>query len=218
VADAVTVLIADDHPPTRSGVRDALETAGYTVVAEARTGTEAVELALEHSPDVCLLDIHMPRGNGVDATAKITAALPDTAVVMLTVSREDDDLFSALRAGAVGYLLKDIEPDRLPNALAAAVRGEAALPRSLVNRLVDEFRGRGLRRITLQGRKPVDLSGREWEVLKGLREGLTTAQIAGHLSIAPVTVRSHIHTLLRKLRVPDRDAALRLFEDSAAER
>jgi DNA-binding NarL/FixJ family response regulator len=218
VADPVTVLIADDHPPTRAGVRDALESSGFAVVAEARTGVEATELALEHEPDICLLDIHMPRGSGVDATAKITAALPDTTVVMLTVSRDDDDLFSALRAGAVGYLLKDMGPVQLPNALAAAVRGEAALPRTLVNRLVDEFRGRGLRRVTLPGRKPVDLSGREWDVLEGMREELTTAQIAERLSIAPVTVRSHIHTLLRKLRVPDRDAAVRLFEDSAPQR
>lgn len=209
------VLIADDHPPTRAGVRLAVEEdSGFVVVGEAATGRRLVELAVELEPDVCLIDMNMPGGNGVSAVEAITSRVPSAACVMLTASRDDADLFAALRAGAIGYLLKDIDPDRLPAALRGALRGEAALPRVLVTRLVDEFRGRGQRRIALPGRKAVDLTERELAVLEGLREGASTKQISERLGIAQVTVRSYVHTLLKKLRVPDRDAAVRLLDRS----
>jgi DNA-binding NarL/FixJ family response regulator len=153
-------------------------------------------------------------GRGVSAAAAITSRLPGTAVVMLTVSRDDDDLFAALRAGAVGYLLKDIPPERLPEALRAVLRGEAAMPRALVARLMDEFRSRGSRRVTALGGRPVQLTAREWEVLDGMREGLSTAELADRLHVAPVTIRTHVASILRKLRVPDRAAAVRLVQDS----
>lgn len=208
------VILADDHAPTRAGVRISLEEAGFDVVGEAPTGRQAVELAVDLQPDICLLDVHMPGGNGVWAVEEIASKVPEATCVMLTVSRDDDDLFAALRAGAVGYLLKDIDPERLPEALHGAVRGEAALPRALVTRLVDEFRGRGQRRVALPGRKAVDLTERELVVLRGLREGRTTNEIAESLGVAPVTIRSYVHTLLKKLRVPDRASAVRLFEEA----
>lgn len=207
------VLIADDHPPTRAGVRDALEAGGFVVVAEVGRADTAVEAALEQQPDVCLLDIRMP-GSGITAAEQICSQLPGTPVVMLTVSTNDDDLFAALRAGALGYLLKGMDPDRLPDALRGAMRGEAALAPHLTARLIDEFRARGSRRIPLPGRRAVELSGREWEVLAGLREGLSTKEIAERMSVAPVTVRTHVAALLRKLRVKDRDAAIRLFDEA----
>ena len=164
-------------------------------------------------PDVCLLDIHMP-GNGISAAAQITQAHPDIAVVMLTVSRDDNDLFDALRAGALGYLLKDTDPDRLPHALQGVLEGEAALPRALVARVIDEFRERGRRRrLPLTKQKGVELTSREWEVLELMREDLSTAEIAERLFVSPVTVRSHIAAVLRKLRVPDRKAAVKLLEE-----
>ena len=116
-----TVLIADDHPATRAGVRLALERGGFVVCAEVPDGPSAIEAALRERPDVCLLDINMP-GNGIEATKAIVRQLPETAVVMLTVSRSDADLFDALRAGASGYLLKDTDPARLPHALRAQGR------------------------------------------------------------------------------------------------
>ncbi len=209
-AAARRVTLADDHPPTRAGVRAALEAAGWEVCAEAGDARSAVEAALEHRPDVVLLDIKMP-GGGVAAADAITAALPDVAVVMLTVSRDDGDLFAALRAGASGYLLKDMDPDRLPLALEGVLVGEAALPRNLVTRVMEEFRGRGRRRVILPNRRPANLTPREWDVLEGMRDGLRTSEIAARMGVSPVTVRTHVSSILRKLQVPNRAAAIRLL-------
>ncbi len=164
---------------------------------------------MTHQPDVVLLDVHMP-GSGIGAARTLTAELPSAAVVMLTVSRDDADLFEALRAGARGYLLKDIDPDRLGPALRGVLDGEAALPRGLVARLVDEFRGRS-RAPSAAEAAAASLTSREWQVLDGLGKGLTTGQIAEELFVAPVTVRTHVSSVLRKLGVGSRDAAVRLI-------
>jgi DNA-binding NarL/FixJ family response regulator len=212
LSDAVRVLIADDHPPTRSGVRAALERSGFIVCAEAADARAAIEAARRECPDVCLLDIHMP-GDGIYAAETIARELPESAVVMLTVSRTDTDLFNALRAGASGYLLKDIDPARLPLALRGVLDGEAALPRRLVALLIEEFRERKRRRrLPLVGRRSVELTDRESEVLEAMRQGLTTYEIAARLFISPVTVRTHVSAILRKLHVPTREAALELLE------
>ena len=205
-------LIADDHPPTRAGVKAALENDGFVVCAQAADARAAIEAARSERPDVCLLDIHMP-GDGIHAAETISRELPDAAVVMLTVSRTDSDLFNALRAGASGYLLKDIDPVRLPLALRGVLEGEAALPRRLVALLIEEFRERKRRRrIPLVGRRGVELTDREWEVLELMKQGLTTEEIAGRLFISPVTVRTHVSAILKKLHVTTREAALELLE------
>jgi DNA-binding NarL/FixJ family response regulator len=171
-----------------------------------------VEAALAHRPDAVLMDIHMP-GSGIAATEKITSRLPETAVIMLTVSRNDVDLFDALRAGARGYLLKDINPDRLPAAILGVLAGEAAMPRTLVAHLIEEFRERGRRkRLFLSRRKPIDLTSREWEVLELMRQGLTTATIAARLFITEATVRTHVASILRKLEATNRKDALSLLD------
>lgn len=207
------MLLADDHQPTRAGVRSALNGSGFIVVADVGSAEAAVETALRERPDVCLLDINMP-GNGIAAAAEISARLPETAIVMLTVSRDDADLFDALRAGASGYLLKDTDPMRLPHALRGVLDGEAALPRTLVARVIDEFRGRGRRRRLAFGKnRAVELTEREWEVLELLHQKLSTAEIAERLFVSQVTVRTHIAAILRKLRVPDRASALRLMDE-----
>ena len=208
----LTVLVADDHAPTRAGVRDPLGDDGFTVVAEAAGADAAVELALRERPDVCLLDIHMP-GGGIAAAARITEELPEIVVVMLTVSREDEDLFAALRAGAAGYLLKDMDPARLAPALRGVVAGEAAVPRTLVARVVEEFRSSERRpSLPLVRSRGARLTAREWEVLELLRERLTTGEIAHRLGLSAVTVRRHVSSILAKLRVPDRRAMARLLE------
>ena len=173
----------------------------------------AVAAVVEHEPDVALLDIHMP-GNGISAAHRISHEVPGTAIVMLTVSQNDEDLFAALRAGAAGYLLKDTDPDRLPIALNGVLNGEAALPRTLVARLMDQFRGDlGRRPRTFGSDGRTRLTSREHEILEMLRQGLSTKEIGERLFVSPVTVRTHVSSLLKKLKVPDRASAVRLIEE-----
>lgn len=204
------VLIADDHPPTRAGIRITLEGAGFAICAEVGDAPRAIEESLSHRPDVCLLDVHMP-GSGIAAAKAIASELPHTAIVMLTVSRDDDDLFASLQAGAAGYLLKDTDPDALPGALNSVLEGEAALPGALVARLVEEFRSRPKRR-RLGPNLGDNLTNREWQVLELMQGGMGTEQIANRLVISKATVRSHVASILRKLRVPDRATAIRLLD------
>jgi DNA-binding NarL/FixJ family response regulator len=204
------VLIADDHVPTRVGVRMALERDGIDVCAEASTAAEAVEKALRLHPDVCVLDVRMP-GGGTSAASVITTRLPGTAVLMLTVSREDADLFESLRRGANGYLLKDADPAQLPVAVRAAFAGEATLPQSLAIRVIEEFRRMPRRRrLPIEPGAEAELTKREWEVLDLLCTGLGTAEIAERLFVSPVTVRRHVSSVLAKLHVSSREEAVRL--------
>jgi DNA-binding NarL/FixJ family response regulator len=188
-------------------VRQSLEADHCTVVAAVPDAHKAILAVEEHRPDVCLLDIHMP-GNGVAAAREIGRRFPDVAIVMLTASRDDQDLFEALRAGASGYLLKDMDPDRLAIALRGVLSGEAALPRALVARVMEEFRTRPARKAVLPTAKR--LTSRESEVLDLMAVGLSTEDIANRLFVGQVTVRTHISSILKKLQVGDRDAAIRV--------
>jgi DNA-binding NarL/FixJ family response regulator len=206
------VLIADDHAPTRDDVRLALEHGGMTVCAEAADAAHAVQQALETRPDICLLDIRMP-GSGVAAAWEIAARLPTTKIVMLTVSDDDANLFAALHAGAVGYLVKDIDLRILPRALHDAAEGKAAIPRSLVARMVKQFHGTDprFRTTTVAGELGPRLTSREWDVLVGLADGLSTREIGRRLQLKPSGVRAHISAIVQKLGVEDRDEAVEFF-------
>jgi DNA-binding NarL/FixJ family response regulator len=211
MTNPIRVLLADDHARTRAIVRRALERdRTFQVCGEAHDAAGAIEAAQEFHPDVCLLDINMP-GSGIAAAAQITAVQSDTAVVMLTVSRQDDDLFDALRAGASGYLLKGMDEDAICEALRRVLDGEATLPGSLVARLVEEFRDREHRRVALPEGFATRLTGREWDVLELMRRGATTEDISDRLFISQTTVRSHVSAILRKLGVPNREAAIELL-------
>lgn len=212
----VRVVIADDHPTALAGIRESVEAGGFQVCGVAARAPAAVALALREQPDLCLLDVHMP-GDGIRAARAIVDALPDCAVVMMSISRDEEDLFAALRAGAAGYLLKDTDPARLPHALRGVLAGEAAVPRELVARLIDEFRTQGQRRrVPLRGRRGAELSRREWQVLDLMAQGLSTAEIGRRLVVSPVTVRRHISGILESLGTPDREAAVRLFREARA--
>ncbi|WP_299444948.1 response regulator transcription factor [uncultured Phycicoccus sp.] len=204
------VVMADDHARMRATVRQALEDGGCEVVAEGATAAEAVALSIEHEPDVALLDIHMP-GGGIRAAAEIYRALPEVAVVMLTQSVDEDDLFDALRAGASGYLLKDADPATLCDSLRSVLAGDGALSPRLVARVLDEFRAPSKRRLGRKSPAAGRLSAREWEVMQLLGQGLTTEDVASRLFLSPTTIRVHISTVLKKLRVTDRESALRLL-------
>ena len=208
----VRVLIADDHAPTRIDVRQALDgDVRFVVCAVTADASGAVQAALRERPDLCLLDVRMP-GGGLSAAWEIGARLPRTKIVMLTVSGEDADLFAALRAGAEGYLLKTMSLAQLPDALEGVCSGEAAIPPTLVTRLLTRFRTREPRwRQPLERGVAEHLTSREWEVLELLTQRRSTAEIASGLVITTSAVRAHIAAIVRKLRVPDRAAAIELF-------
>ena len=208
----VRVLIADDQALFREGLRTLLSTrAEVTVVAEAANGTEAVEQASRLRPDVVLMDLRMPVLDGIQATARIRAAFPSIPVIVLTTFDDDASLFGALRAGAAGYLLKDVSSDTLVSAILAAARGESFLQSSVTGKVVAEFA-----RLLDAGARPraealiLSISAREREILGMLAEGASNKEIADRLGLADGTVKNHITNILAKLDVRDRtQAALR---------
>lgn len=211
MSEPIRVLIADHDAAGRAGVRLALAADDFEVCGEADTADAAVEAARREQPTVCLVEADLP-GDGVAAAERMLGEVPRTTVVMLSAAVDDDRLFAAVRAGARGYLLKDMDPARLPMALRGVLDGEAALPRALMGRVLEELRalerGRHTRELSRLG---VHLTRREREVLEHLDRGLETADVAEALGISSVTVRRHVSEILRKLGAPDRRAALRLL-------
>jgi DNA-binding NarL/FixJ family response regulator len=205
------VVIADRDPSTRAGLRMALEAGRFAISAEAGDAQEAVASVIGSVPDVCLLDVGLP-GGGISAAAKICAQPVGPLVVMLTSHPDDDELLRVVRAGAVGYLRKDMDPGRLPNAIEGVLAGEAAVPRELVPGLIDEIRARGRRRRSSLG---VELTSREWDVLDLLEKGAATAEIASALCLSPVTVRRHLSAAVEKLGAGDRETAVSLLRAQA---
>ena len=209
-----TVLLADDHQATRAGIRLALEGRSFEIVAEVSSADAAVAEAVAHHPDLCLLDLYMP-GGGIDATRRIHLEVPESKIVVLTVSTSEDDVFNALIAGASGYLRKDISAERLPAALHAVLEGEAAVPRSLGRRLIEDLRAHSSGgwenpRFARQRDRP-ELTPREWEVLQLVAERLPTSAVGQRLGISEITVRRHISSIMHKLGVPSRASAVRLL-------
>jgi len=185
------------------------------VCAEAADAARAVQRALETEPDICLLDLRMP-GGGVPAVWEISSRLPTTKIVVFTVSDDDASLFSALRAGAVGYLIKDLDLGLLPRALEDVANGNAAMPRALVARMVKQFHATAprFRTTTVSGERGTRLTSREWDVLAALADGLSTREIGRRLQLKQSGVRAYISSLVRKLGVKDRGEAIAFFRDT----
>jgi DNA-binding NarL/FixJ family response regulator len=202
-------VIADDDPFARRVIKSALTESGVLVIAEARNGREAVELALYYRPDVVVLDIVMPELDGILATRQILKAIPDQLVIALTgVADEDDELgLLALRAGAAGFLSKDVDIDALPRTLEGLRAGEAAISRRMTRRLIEQLRSAPE---GSSGMRPVKspLTAREWEVIDLLKATRSTDEIAADLVLATETVRSHVKNILRKLEVRSREDAV----------
>jgi DNA-binding NarL/FixJ family response regulator len=205
------VLVVDDQALFREALTTLLEVReGVDVVGEAADGQAALEQAAALRPDVVLMDLHMPRLDGVAATRRLRAEQPDVRVLALTTFDDDEDVFAALRAGALGYLLKDVSSDRLVEALHAAARGESVLQPSVAAKVVARF----ARLSDDAPRRPqplvVPLSDRELDVLRLLAGGHSNREIAAELFLAEGTVKNHVTTVLSKLGVRDRtQAALR---------
>lgn len=196
------MTVADDQAVVRAGIVAILDAEpGLSVVGQAADGESAVARVLELRPDVALMDIRMPGDGGLVATARITADAPGTRVVVLTTFDLDEYVFAALRAGAVGFLLKDAEPERVIDAVRVAARGAALLDPVVTRRLIERY---------ATGDVPADaarlrqLTPRETEVLRHVSRGLTNAEIAAELGISPATVKDHVAVVLAKLRVRDR--------------
>jgi DNA-binding NarL/FixJ family response regulator len=207
------VLIAAERLPTRVGLRLALEPdARCTEVADAES---AVDAAVRERPDVCLLGLD-PSGQRLRVVNEIVSKVPSAAVILLTNHLDEEEFIAAVRAGASGYLTQSLDPKRLPFVVEGALRGEPAVPRRFVARLLEELKTRDRRRsVVLEGKGRVALTAREWEVAEMLLRSATTSDIATELGVAPVTVRRHVGSVERKLGVTTRAEVVALLSADA---
>jgi len=209
-----SVLLADDQELVRSGFRLLLELAGLDVVGEAADGAEAVELARRLGPDVVLMDVRMPRMDGLEATRRIGQAGLPTKVLVLTTFDLDEHVYDALRAGASGFLLKDVPRERLVEAVQTVAAGESLFAPSVLSRLVAHYVRRPPPSASAAPPELADLSARELEVLKLVARGRSNAEIAAELVVSLTTVKTHVSNLLAKLRLRDRVQAVVLAYES----
>jgi two-component system NarL family response regulator len=205
----IRVVVVDDHALFRRGLENVLSgEPDLVVVGEAADGLQAVERCAEVVPDVVLMDVRMPGASGIEATGKIREAHPGTRVVMLTVSEDEDDLFDAVRAGANGYLLKEVSIDEVAAAVRAVARGHSLVSPSMASKLLAEFNRLATRAEARQRTDSASLTDRELEVLRLIADGLTNREIAHELYIAENTVKNHVRNILEKLHLHSRMEAV----------
>lgn len=205
------IVIVDDHPMFRYGIRTLFSTTpDLEVVGEAANGEEAIAIASSLSPDVMLMDIRMPGMSGVEVTRRMSAKSPSTRILMLTMFEDDASVFTAMRSGAKGYVLKDADKDELLRAIRAVGNGEAIFSPGIASRMIEYF---AIARPAASEERFPDLTSREREVLYLMTEGLSNAAIAERLSISGKTVANYITNILNKLQVQDREEAMRVARD-----
>ncbi len=199
--EKITVMLVDDHAIVRNGIRAFLEVLpDMQIVAEAESGDQAVRLAEKFAPDVVLMDLKMPEMDGVEATWRVRQVSPRSQIIILTSFHDDSHIFPAIKAGALSYILKNVNPDELARVIRSASRGEAILAPKVASRLIGEWRddrSEGMRDY-------MQLTDREQEVLALIAQGLSNANIAEELVISEKTVKSHVSNILSKLHLADR--------------
>ena len=207
--DAIKVLIVDDHALFRRGLMLVLESEdGIDVVGEAEDGPDAIAKAEDLAPDVVLMDVRMPTVSGIEATRRLAESLPTSRIIMLTVSDEEDDLYEAIKAGAAGYLLKEISIEEVADAVRAVMQGQTLISPSMASKLIAEFAN--LSKVASQ-RSSVPaprLTDRELDVLRLVAQGLTNREVAEQLYIAENTVKNHVRNILEKLHLHSRMEAV----------
>jgi DNA-binding NarL/FixJ family response regulator len=207
--DVIRVLIADDQALFRRGLFVVLGTEEFVeVVAEAENGEEAVARAAELAPDVVLMDVRMPRINGIEAARQIRDLLPSTKILMLTVSDEEDDLYEAIKAGANGYLLKEISVEEVAEAIRAVIQGQSLISPSMASKLLNEFNSLAKQAAEREQFPTPVLTARELEVLKLVAKGMSNKEVADQLYISENTVKNHVRNILEKLHLHSRMEAV----------
>lgn len=205
----IRALLADDHALFRRGLEMVLaDEQDIVVVGEASNGEEAVALALAEMPDIVLMDVRMPRRSGIDAARAIHDALPHARILMLTMSDEEEDLYEAIKAGANGYLLKEVSIDEVGDAVRAVVGGQSLIAPSMASKLITEFASMARKDEQAQSMPPPKLTDREMEVLTLVARGLPNREIARELFIAENTVKNHVRNILEKLHLHSRMEAV----------
>jgi two-component system, NarL family, response regulator DevR len=215
-SEPITVMLVDDHALVRSAVRQALSAPDINVVGEASTADEALLLAPQLAPDVLLLDLNLPGTTGLALLRELAPRLPNTRIVMLTISDDRRDLLDAVRNGAAGYLTKDLSPDALQRAVRGIRSGDLAMSRAMAGEVIQHLASTTNRPAAGSGQSNLpDVSAREGEVLALLADGLTDREIGERLGISPRTVETHVGSLLSKLGVRNRAQAARRYREGA---
>ncbi|MFQ5435555.1 MAG: response regulator [Anaerolineae bacterium] len=205
MSNVIRLLLADDHNVLRQGMAQVIESQpDMIVVAQAGNGQDAVTLTEQHKPDVILMDINMPQMDGVEASRQITARYPETGIIILTMYRRDDYVFEAIKAGASGYLLKEVELDELLAAIRSVAKGEAVIDSAIAGRVLAELR-RPSKHTT---KTEPDLSERDLEIVQLLAQGLKNQEIADRLTISEKTVRNRLSLIFRRLHLENRTQAV----------
>ena len=207
--EPIRVLVVDDHALFRRGLQMVLEQeSDIEVVGEASDGTEAVQKAAEHYPDIVLMDVRMPRRGGIDACTAIHETVPSARIIMLTISDEENDLYEAIKAGAMGYLLKEISIEEVASAIRAVHGGQSLISPSMAAKLITEFASLSRRGDDRRQVPTPRLTEREMEVLKLVAKGLNNRDIAAELFISENTVKNHVRNILEKLQLHSRMEAV----------
>ncbi|MGH8934571.1 MAG: response regulator [Egibacteraceae bacterium] len=207
--DAIRVIVADDHALFRRGLEMVLESEpDIEVVAEANDGNEVIALSEQHMPDLVLMDVRMPGRSGIEATQSIKDAVPHTKILMLTISDEEEDLYDAIKAGANGYLLKEISIEEVADAIRSVHMGQSLISPSMASKLLNEFAAMARKDEEKQQMPAPRLTEREMEVLTLVAQGLNNRDIAKHLFISENTVKNHVRNILEKLHLHSRMEAV----------